>query len=119
MNHLIAVALAVLVAFTAVAAAPVIEPEKVIDSLEAQAAFFDAPVEGIIEGVVLEVYEEEHSVLLVSEKHGEVIATFAEDEILPTVEEHVRLFTTGTMTMSLPGIVNVIGWGSIPNELAK
>ena len=56
---------------------------------------------------------EDGSVLLNTETHGEVIARFPEEMPLPTEGENVKIWFNGVMTMSLPGQINVIGWESI------
>ena len=74
---------------------------------------------GRIEGTVVSVDAENHSVLLNTESHGEIIATFDADMELPVADEQIVIYTNGTMTMSLPAIMNVIAWNSVPSNLAR
>lgn len=73
----------------------------------------------IIDGTVTEILEEEGSVMINNEVQGDIIAAFPEDMEMPFVDEDVRLYTDGVMTMSLPPMVNVLAWGSAPSELAR
>jgi len=70
-------------------------------------------------GTVVSVDEESASVLLNTETHGEVIARFPADMQLPTVDEHVKIWFNGVMTMSLPGQINVIGWETVAPPMAR
>lgn len=72
-----------------------------------------------IQGIVTAVDSEEHSVTLESETAGEIVAVFEENLELPVEEEEVCIYTDGTMTMSIPAIVNVLAWKTIPNEYAR
>lgn len=74
---------------------------------------------GRIEGTVISVDEEAHSVLLNTESHGEIIATFDADMALPVADEHIVIYTNGTMTMSLPAIMNVIAWNTVAGQEAR
>ena len=74
---------------------------------------------GSYDGVVTSVDAAEHSVTLSTESMGEVVACFNEDTELPAADEHIMVYTNGTVTMSLPPIVNVIAWESIPPENAS
>ncbi len=73
----------------------------------------------VIEGNVIELDEENHAITIVSDEQGEVIANFAEELELPLLDEDVCLYTNGTMTMSLPPIVNVLAWGSAQNDIGR
>lgn len=79
----------------------------------------DVTESGVIEGTVISVDEEDHSVLLNAAVQGEIIARFDEDMALPVPDEHIVIYTNGTMTMSLPAIMNVIAWESVPGEEAR
>lgn len=70
-------------------------------------------------GTVVFVDKEQGSVLLNTETHGEVIARFPADMQLPTVDENVKIWFNGVMTMSLPGQINVIGWETIAPPMAR
>ena len=79
----------------------------------------DVTEAGVYDGTVLEVNAEDHSVLLNTDRMGEVIARFNENEALPVQGEHIMVYTNGTATMSLPAIVNVIAWNAVPGEEAR
>lgn len=79
----------------------------------------DVTESSMIEGIVTDVSEEDAAVTVYSEVQGEILAYFAEDLAIPVMDEEVRLYTDGVMTMSVPPIVNVLGWGSIPSDLAR
>ncbi len=79
----------------------------------------DVTEEGVFTGIVISVNEKERSVLIETEKQGEIIATFSEADALPVVNESVTLYTNGVMTLSLPPVVNVIAWKSNTDELAR
>lgn len=71
------------------------------------------------EGRVLEVNGEEHTLLVETEKQGQVIVTLPEALPLPDVDMDVRLFTDGIATMSLPPLMNALSWDLIPPENAR
>lgn len=79
----------------------------------------DVTESGVLSGTVTEINEDEFSVTLDTEQAGEVIARFPENDSLPVMDEQINIFTNGTMTMSLPPIVNVIAWNTIPSGLAR
>lgn len=79
----------------------------------------DVTESGVYDGEVISVDEEEHTVLLKTEQLGEVIARFDEAETLPVQNERIIIYTNGTMTMSLPAIVNVIAWQTAPDERGR
>lgn len=68
---------------------------------------------------VAAVDEEEKTAVLMSETLGELLATFPEDMQLPAAEEEIVIYTNGTMTMSLPPIVNVIAWSAVMQPEAR
>ena len=72
-----------------------------------------------IEGVVTEIDADNRSATLNTEDRGEVIVRFGENDSLPTQDEHIRAYTDGVMTMSLPPIVNAIAWEHVPSDLAR
>lgn len=74
---------------------------------------------GRIEGTVVSVDADNHSVLLNTESHGEIIANFDADVELPVTDEQIVIYTNGTMTMSLPAIMNVIVWNTVPGLEAR
>ena len=75
--------------------------------------------DGCYDAVVTEVNADEHSVTMTTENMGEVIARFNDDTELPAADEHITVYTNGTVTMSLPPIVNVLMWEPIPPEFAR
>ena len=72
-----------------------------------------------IEGVVTEIDADNHSATLNTADRGDVIVRFGENDGLPTQDEHIRAYTDGVMTMSLPPIVNAIAWEHVPSDLAR
>lgn len=70
-------------------------------------------------GTVTDVDEENHSVTYVSDSGDEVIATFDEELALPVMDEEICVYTTGIMTMSIPPIVNVLAWETLPSEYGR
>ena len=72
-----------------------------------------------IEGVVTEIDAENRSATLNTADRGDVIVRFGENDGLPTQDEHIRAYTDGVMTMSLPPIVNAIAWEHVPSDLAR
>ena len=79
----------------------------------------DVTEAGVYDGTVTEVNAEDHSVMLNTDRMGEVIARFDEDEVLPVQGEHIMVYTNGTAAMSLPAIINVIAWNTVPGEEAR
>lgn len=78
----------------------------------------DITEEGVFAGTVVFVSEGEHFVLL--ETENEIIAaSFDEGTDMPVQDENVILYTDGVMTLSLPAVVNVLAWGSVPSGLAR
>jgi len=71
----------------------------------------------VLTGVVTEISGRE--VTLLTESQGEVIAVFPEEMALPVMDEEISIYTDGTMTMSLPGMVNVLAWETLPGALAR
>jgi len=74
---------------------------------------------GMLSGTVTSVDAENHAVLMNNDRHGEIEAVFAEDMALPVEGENIVIYTNGVMTMSLPGIVNVIAWETVPGADAR
>lgn len=79
----------------------------------------DVTASGVYDGVVSAIDMDEHAVTLQSDRLGEVIARFDSGESMPVEGEHIVIYTNGTMTMSLPPIVNVIAWAVVPGENAR
>ena len=79
----------------------------------------DVTEAGVYDGIVTDVNADDHSVLLNTDRMGEVIARFDENEALPAQGEHIMVYTNGTATMSLPAIINVIAWNTVPGEEAR
>ena len=79
----------------------------------------DVSEDGVLEGEVSSVDEAGHSATLICEDLGELIVRFREGDALPVQDESMRIYTNGTMTMSLPAIVNAIAWERIPPEAAR
>lgn len=72
-----------------------------------------------IEGVVTEIDAENRSASLNTDDRGDVIVRFGGNDGLPIQDEHIRAYTDGVMTMSLPPIVNAIAWEHVPSDLAR
>lgn len=70
-------------------------------------------------GQVTNIDEERHSVTLNTETHGEVIAFFPAEMPLPTLEENVKIWFNGAMTMSIPAQIGVIAWETIAPPQAR
>ena len=70
-------------------------------------------------GQVTNIDEENHAVTLNTETHGEVIAFFPEEMPLPTMEENVKIWFNGAMTMSIPAQIGVIAWETIAPPQAR
>lgn len=79
----------------------------------------DVTETGRIEGTVVSVDAEEHSVTLNTESHGEIIAAFDAEMAMPVEGEQIVIYTSGAMTMSLPAITNVLAWDAVPSDLAR
>ena len=79
----------------------------------------DVTMDGVYGGVVVEVNEAEHSVLISTNRVGDVVVRFDENETLPAEGESILVYTNGTMTMSLPPIVNAIGWSTVAGDMAR
>lgn len=81
--------------------------------------YSDVTDSGIIQGTVIAVNPDDHSVELMSDTHGKLIARFDANVQLPAAEEQIAIYTNGTMSASEPAIVNVLAWNSVPDELAR
>ena len=79
----------------------------------------DVTESGAITGTVISVDADEHSAILNTKTHGEVAASFHADAVLPVVNEQIVIYTDGTMTLSIPSVMNVIAWETIPAEQAR
>lgn len=74
---------------------------------------------GVYDGTVTGISVEDHTVTLDTERLGEVTARFDDNETLPAPDEHITVYTNGTATLSLPAVVNVIGWSAAPSGTAR
>ncbi|MDO4493855.1 MAG: protease inhibitor I42 family protein [Clostridia bacterium] len=74
---------------------------------------------GVYEATVTGTADIENALLLNTETHGDIIAVFPAEMALPNEGSKVIIYTNGVMTMSLPGIVNVLAWEFAPNPLAR
>lgn len=74
---------------------------------------------GVIEGTVLSLNEEDHTALIENGKLGEIVARFDEGMSLPVPGEQITVYTEGTMTLSLPAMMNVLAWRSVPTADAR
>ena len=79
----------------------------------------DVTEAGVYDGIVTDVNADDHSVMLNTDRMGEVIARFDENEALSAQGEHIMVYTNGTATMSLPAIINVIAWNTVPGAEAR
>ncbi|MGN0746272.1 MAG: protease inhibitor I42 family protein [Aristaeellaceae bacterium] len=71
---------------------------------------------GVMDGVVAVIHPEEHTILLTTDGLVEVLARLAEDAALPEPGAHIRIYTSGVMTTSLPGMVDALAWDSLPAD---
>lgn len=99
-------------------------PEKTLAylvSVDEEGNLFIQDLEGIapLIGTVISIDEKNHFAFVQTETHGEVLARFPEDIQLPTVDEQIKIWFNGVMTLSLPGQVCVIGWETIPPIQAR
>lgn len=79
----------------------------------------DVTETGVYEGTVTAVNGEEHTVTMAAGDWGEVVVTIPADMEMPVMDEHIRVYTDGTMTMSIPAITNAIAWETVPGDLAR
>lgn len=70
-------------------------------------------------GTVTEQLIEENAFLMETEVQGLVMVRLPEGLRMPNVEENVRVFFNGVMTLSLPGQINALGMETIPNDMAR
>lgn len=73
----------------------------------------DVTQTGVYDGTVAGVNADDHSVTLITGRLGEVIARFGESDALPAKDEHIMVYTNGTVIMPPPAIVDVIAWSSL------
>ena len=52
--------------------------------------------------------------LIAHDAIGEILARFSPEMSLPAVDEQIVIYTDGTMTLSLPAMMNVLAWCCIP-----
>lgn len=74
------------------------------------------PDSSIITGRVSDI---DGNTVTLETENGPYIAAFPEDEALPVKDEEIKIYTDGTMGLSLPPFVNVIGWAAVPSSLAR
>lgn len=67
-----------------------------------------------LEALVTEVNEQERTALVKDGGEQEILVHFPGDMALPAVDEQVRIFYNGVITMSLPGQISCMGWESVP-----
>ena len=101
--------------------ADVLETKAYLIQVNEAGEMFIRDLEGAapLTGQILSVDAEERTALIETESHGQVLARFPEDMALPAVDEDVKIWFNGIMTMSLPGQINVMGWETIPPEKAR
>lgn len=73
----------------------------------------------VLEGTVIRIDREEGSVTLENALLGEVNVNFYDAVALPVLHENIRVYTNGTMTRSLPPVVNAVYWETMPAEEAR
>lgn len=74
----------------------------------------DVTETGVFQGTVLSLDEANHTALLEHETLGEIRAQFSPEMSLPALDEQIVIYTDGTMTLSLPAVMNALAWRSIP-----
>lgn len=79
----------------------------------------DITATGMMEGVVTAVDKMKKTITIDTETSGEITAVFSDELELPVKDEKVIVYTDGVMTMSLPPLVNVYAWETVPSEMAK
>lgn len=86
---------------------------------ELNLSLMDVTETGVLQGQVLSIDEAEHTALIAHDTIGEILARFSPDMSLPTVDEQIVIYTDGTMTLSLPAMMNVLAWCCIPSADAR
>lgn len=67
-----------------------------------------------LEALVTEVNAAERTALVKTDDGQEFLAHFPGEMTLPAVDEQVRIYFNGVVTMSLPGQITCMGWESVP-----
>ena len=70
----------------------------------------DVTETGVLQGAVLSLDVENHTALIEHDMLGEILARFSPEMPLPALDEQIVICTDGTMTLSLPAMVNVRAW---------
>ena len=70
----------------------------------------DVTETGVLQGTVLFLNEEDHTALIQHDALGEILARFSPEMDLPALGEPIVICTDGTMTLSLPAMMNVRAW---------
>lgn len=86
---------------------------------ELNLSLMDVTETGVLQGTVLSIDEAEHTALIAHDTIGEILARFSPEMSLPTVDEQIVIYTDGTMTLSLPAMMNVLAWCCIPPADAR
>ena len=81
---------------------------------ELNLSLMDVTDTGVLQGKVLSIDEAEHTALIAHDAIGEILARFSPEMSLPAVDEQIVIYTDGTMTLSLPAMMNVLAWCCIP-----
>ena len=81
---------------------------------ELNLSLMDVTETSVLQGTVLSIDEAEHTALIAHDAIGEILARFSPEMSLPTVDEQIVIYTDGTMTLSLPAMMNVLAWCCIP-----
>lgn len=70
-------------------------------------------------GQVVSTDDESRTALIKTQAQQEVLATFPGGMALPTACEEIKIWFNGVMTASIPAQINVMGWESIADQLAR
>lgn len=70
-------------------------------------SLMDVTETSVLQGTVLSIDEAEHTALIAHDTIGEILARFTPEMSLPTVDEQIVIYTDGTMTLSLPAMMNM------------
>lgn len=74
---------------------------------------------GVLEGIVTAVNEEDYNVTIRTGDQNELIVQIAENDALPVLNEHILVYTNGSMAYSAPATVDAIAWAVVPQEDAR
>ncbi|MCI6377597.1 MAG: protease inhibitor I42 family protein [Clostridiales bacterium] len=86
---------------------------------ELNLSLMDVTDTGVLQGTVLSIDEDKHTAMIEHDTIGEILARFSPEMSLPTVDEQIVIYTDGTMTLSLPAMMNVLAWCCIPPAEAR